>query len=1289
MDIKTGVSLLINYEWRERVWYEGVFNKENTYKCSHNINITTDHPCNEDPIDPDKNLGCQYDEPAAPPPPMCGNPINAATGNKLQPESDFTAASQTQIGLRRYYNSQDTTASGFGKNWHSTWHRGLIIKDSNTVSVTRADERKDKFTLNGSTWTAAADVTSTLGGSAQSGWILRTANDTQEGYSSDGRLMSLTNREGLVTTLAYDGNKRLTSVTGPFGHALKFENTASGNVSKMTTPDGQAYSYAYDTNNNLTSVTYPDATSRKYAYENASFPNAMTGIIDENGTRFATYAYDDKGRATSTQHADGVDLTTVTYNADGSSSVRDPLGNVHGYNFKTQFGLVKPTAITGVPVQTSGGKSFAYDSNGFVNSRTDFNGNITAYTHNSRGLETSRIKGSGSAVASTTQTDWHPTFRLPASITEPNRATSFNYDSKGNLTTKTTSAGSLSRAWNYTYNGQGQVLTSTGPNSDTTQFAYDASGNLTTTTIALGHVTRTSHDANGRPLTITDSNGLVTTLTYDARGRIKTRNAGGETTAMTYDGVGNMTQMTRPDGSFLTYTYDAAHRLTGIQDSLGNRVTYTLDVAGNRTKEETQGPKGSRMHSYTYDNVNRLLKEIGAQGQTTSYTYDDNSNQTKVTDPLGYATGKAYDALNRLIQTIDQNSGTTAYAYDANDHLISVTDPRHLTTAYTWDGLGNQTAVTSPDTGTTTRTYDAAGNLTSSTDARGKTTTYSYDLLNRKTKETFADGQTTIWQYDQGTNGIGHLTQMTDATGSIAWTYDSHGRVLTRQQKTDAVTLTTTYGYDASGRLASLAYPSGKTLTFGYDAAGQVNGISANGVALVSQVTYQPFGSASTWTQGNGATYSRTLDQDGRIVGIDFGSASPTSIDLTHDAAGRIVAMSETGQSLKDFTYDPLGQLTSYRTGTDATTLAYDANGNRLQTTASAGATNYSYSPTSNRLTEISGQIPDTNNLAASTYAYDARGRLTQATLGSSTTAYGINGLGQRVSKSGTGGSIVFAYDGAGHLLGEYTASGQAIQETVWLGDTPVAVMASGGTYYVNANHLNAPRIITNSNGQVVWSWDPVAFGDTQPIGAFTYNLRFPGQYYDAETGFHYNMARDYNPSVGRYVQSDPIGLRGGLNTYGYVRGNPVSSSDSHGLVELSLLCPPTFWNQSSWYMDLIDDPDYYDVSGHGFNNDSNLVGDQSCDKKNVYLVEDLANKISKDPKWNRKPIFLRICFTADHDFAQRLANLLGVDVKAPHGITFAGEIAEGGFETFHPFYQKTDHKKNYEASHFGVVPQR
>jgi RHS repeat-associated protein len=265
--------------------------------------------------------------------------------------------------------------------------------------------------------------------------------------------------------------------------------------------------------------------------------------------------------------------------------------------------------------------------------------------------------------------------------------------------------------------------------------------------------------------------------------------------------------------------------------------------------------------------------------------------------------------------------------------------------------------------------------------------------------------------------------------------------------------------------------------------------------------------------------------------------------------------------------YDVLDRLTGASSAALTQGWTYDANGNRLTETGATPST-YAVSPASNRVSSIAGSLPrtyaydaagNTLSYASATFTYDNRGRMATAANGGVTAAYTYNALGQRVQRSASGVSTLYVYDEAGHLVGEYSATGVLIQETVWLGDTPIATLrpdGSGGVvvFYVHADHLNTPRLITDTANNLRWSWESDPFGTNLPdqdpssTSTFEYNLRFPGQQFDGIVGLHYNYFRDFDPAVGRYIESDPIGLNGGRNTYVYVLGNPVSNYDALGL---------------------------------------------------------------------------------------------------------------------------------------------
>lgn len=321
----------------------------------------------------------------------------------------------------------------------------------------------------------------------------------------------------------------------------------------------------------------------------------------------------------------------------------------------------------------------------------------------------------------------------------------------------------------------------------------------------------------------------------------------------------------------------------------------------------------------------------------------------------------------------------------------------------------------------------------------------------------------------------------------------------------------------------------------------------------------------------NGVKTYRDYDLDGRLTTWDFRNG--TSIlrrDQLFDDANRVLAVSDpiSPSKSQSYQYDSLSRLITAQTGSPVTHVehyGYDSNGNRVTNVTDGSSQYLSVGGASNRLQALS-TAPSAYLAGANTviFTYSNANRLVSAQVDSAVATYVVNGLGQRTSKTVGGQTTRFMYDETGRLLGEYDATGKVIQETVWLDSFPVLTLRPNGTgfptpvtsYYVHADHLGAPRAVTRpADNTVVWRWDNLdPFGkngandNPSGLGPFKYSLRFPGQYLDAETGMHYNYFRDYDPAIGRYLQSDPIGLDGGLNTYAYVDGDPLSRSDELGL---------------------------------------------------------------------------------------------------------------------------------------------
>jgi RHS repeat-associated protein len=1060
------------------------------------------------------------------------------------------------------------------------------------------------------------------------------------------RPVSMTERDGYTQTYTYSStDSRLLSISDSFGRTASFTwsylyiTALSGianttpipqTITGVTLPDGTSLRYTYDpaVSTAVPSTSQPERLvkverlnssnavidSTAYHYEDTRFRSHLTGMTDHRGVRVGTYAYDARGRGISTQGAGGTNTYTIAYEEPSATEtvrrVTNPLGKQTLYRFTRSGGTYAPKinltkiegqASTNCPASTG---TYAYTGDS-ITSYTDEEGRVTTYTRDSRGRALTMTRGSGTASAVTTTTTWHPSLNVPTKIVEPNLTTDFVYNTLGKLTsltqTDTTtqtvpySTNGRTRTWVYTYGTGGVVTSVDGPlagTGDRVAYTYNTQGYLATTTNEVGHITRVvAWNGRGQPTDVRDANNVRTTYNYDALGRLSyiIVNPGADQASwvFSYTAASDVASLTEPSGRVLTFTYDSARRLTKMSNNLGESVEYTRDALGGATSTVTKANGGAVAFSManTFDELGRLIKQVGGETRTNTFTFDKTDNLTSVKDPRSNTISYGYDSLSRLIRTTERDGGVVNLTRNAQDDITNYQDPRSISTTYVRNGFGEVIREISKDRAAATDyDYDARGLMTRQTDGRSIVTTFAYDNAGRMlTRTTSVSAENIGFSYDVGTFGKGRMTGMTDASGTTAWVYDAKGNVLSETRVIAGRTYTVTYAYNAVGQRISITYPSGKIVLYGYDSQGRVNSVKLKRSAaaaeevIASGVTYQPFGEEITGlTFGNGLALSQTFDKEQKIKQIRLANGASSVMNRVHAMSDglNITGFSEVNTAENQtFTYDPAERLLSATGPYGSLSWVYDLASNRTREVRGGVTTLYTYPADKNRLgnTRIGSVFQrqfvydgagnttqDTRGSTVYAFGYDQHNRMKQVTVAGvvkgNYTYDGRNRLAIRqVLNSTPSGTSHFIHDLNNQILAESTSTGAPIREYIWLGDLPIAVLdsttATTNLFFAHADHLKRPILLTNSSKAVVWKAIYEPFGTVHSItGAATLDMRFPGQWFMLETGLAYNWHRLYDSTIGRYTQADPLNvLTVGSNLYGYANQNPLKWIDPDG----------------------------------------------------------------------------------------------------------------------------------------------
>lgn len=1002
-------------------------------------------------------------------------------------------------------------------------------------------------------------------------------------YDQQMRLIEQSDATGLVTRLSYEAadSYQITRITDPHGRHADFTYNAQGNLESITDAEGLVSSFGYDaaSPDRMISMTNPYGTTQ-----------FLSGESTENGPRRWLEITDPDGRT---------ERIEALHSAPGINFADELVPATPGLPFRSTYMNMRNT--------------FYWDAETYQNAHNSFypksSMNYMDYTKAQRThfLHTPNNQTSGVVESTLKPLENRFWYQYPGqtdsiwlnNVTLEKPSLKARVLDNGNTWFET-----------YEYNGAGQRTVVKDSNGRETRYLYDEdTGDLLNETRVLegALVPWMSYTYNSQhlPLTVTDRFGRTIRYRYNSEGQITTITGPfGDETNYTYVD-GRLAEISRNNEIALgLFEYDDANRIRAMTDANGLRRTYTYDkldrlltttypdgtsesVSYDRQEIGTKTDRDGRSVTFIHDGRGHTLQTLRSDGRTSSSAWYGNDQMKSSTDPLGRVTTWEFDKAGRVTSIGLPDGNKIDQSYDSMGRLLSVTDPKNNVTRYRYDGQNNRTRNESPDSGVSTATYDTYGNVLSSTDAKGQSTVYNYDKLSRPILITYADGQQTELIWDKAANGLGQVSRLVHTypaslfplgspfAGKLTYNYSYDVRGLrTGETRTlpNGQVSTTSYSYDPIGRLTQIIYPSGRSAMRAYDAEGRLisNTFAMAQGAGMNALTYSPGGKLleATWALWNSfpafpsalsQAIKNTFDEAGRLDSYTLGDRQ---VSLEYDPGSRLNWNTDPANKPLLYGYDDFDRLITQADATTTLNWKYDKNGNRILRQQGEVESTYDVLSSSNRLKAVDKQIVQTDLNGAvfddgRQISYDARGFVIKVQNGKLSGSYLVDPYGRRVAKVNSDGLTSFDYGSENELLSEKRPDGTRL-EHLWHQGRPIVATTGTQTAYVYADQLGTPRLLRSaSNGSVLWQWSNAeAFGASSVMGTWAYNLRFPGQYYDKESGLHYNWNRYYDPTRGRYTQSDPIGLEAGINTYSYVGGNPLSYTDPDGLQQRSTGIP-------------------------------------------------------------------------------------------------------------------------------------
>ncbi|MEU0116708.1 putative T7SS-secreted protein [Streptomyces bobili] len=898
--------------------------------------------------------------------------------------------------------------------------------------------------------------------------------------------------------------------------------------------------------------------------------NGHTTTVDRGEDGLPLALVHSAGHQVKLSVADGL-VTALSLAGAGENGADLPLMS-YGYQDDNLTTVTKPSGAA---------TTFVYDDRRRVIAWIDSNGSRYDYLYDDH----DRVVAEGGEAGHV---------QITLAYTEPDPETGHR------TTTLTTAGGHTTR---HLIDHRCRVIATTDPLGHTTRYAYDTRGNLLTRTDPLGRTTTHAYDENDRPVAVLRPDGSRLALKPGPFGRCTDLHGpDGSRWVQSFDERGNRVAVTDPAGHTTQYAYDARGCLTSINDALGAVTTVRCDAMGQPVQVidpaggTTQIQRDALGHArrvtdptggvtcLEWDPDGNLVRRKTPNGTTESWTYDGEGNRLTHTDPIGGVFRFEYTHFDLVAARTQPNGGRYEFGYDAALRLTQVTNPQGARWTYEYDAAGRMVSETDFDGRTLIYRYDAAGQLISRTDSLGHVISFERDQLGQVIRKD-ADGEMTTYGYDRA----GRLLQASGPDSELLYTYDRLGRV--KSELVDGRAMS--YAYNAVGRRTRRITPTGHVTTYTYNVNGRPERLTAGGSPVV--FTHDAAGRETARVFADFAdplTVTSAWDEAGRLSTshLTAGGRTLNSRTYSYRPDGHLSSSSDLLSGTRVFDLDAVGQVTAVRAEGWTERYAYDASGNLTEASwpashpgseatgprtyagtaiIRAGAVRFEHDAigriTLRQKTRLSRK-PDTWR-----YEWDAESRLTSVITPDGTRwRYRYDPLGRRVAKQrladgeNVAEEIRFAWDGM--TLCEQTVHRPDLPNTVtltWdhrsgvpLSQTERILTADARQdevdrrfFAIATDLVGTPTELIGQEGDIAWRTRATLWGTTAWSSSSTaYTpLRFPGQYYDPETGLHYNVFRHYEPETARYLTPDPLGLTPAPNPATYVR-NPHTWSDPLGL---------------------------------------------------------------------------------------------------------------------------------------------